>query len=81
MDKDTLIPAEPDQQLLKVITYLHAAGEAFDRWEEAHYRGQFHDENESDIREAALAFGKLECQVTDIIGVKMSFDLEMRYKH
>ena len=81
MDKDTLIPAEPDRQLLKVITYLHAAGEAFDKWEELHYRDQFHNENENDIMEASLAFGKLECQVTGIIGIKLSFDLEMRYKH
>ncbi len=81
MDRNTLIPAEADRLLLEVMTYLHAAGEAFDRWEEAHYKSQFHNENACDILEAGLAFGKLECQVAGIIGDKMTFDLEMKYKH
>lgn len=38
MDGNTLIPAEADRLLLEVMTYLYAAGEAFDRWEEAHYK-------------------------------------------
>lgn len=81
MESRTMIQAETDSRLMNAMTYLHAAYETYCDWMEAGDTSRFRDENFDCISDISSGFGKLENKLADLIGVKLTYDLEAKYRH
>lgn len=81
MESTTMIQAETDKRLMTAMTYLHAAYETYCDWMEAGDTSRFRDENFDCISDISSGFGKLENKLADLIGVKLTYDLEAKYRH
>ena len=76
-----IINAETDRRMMDAMTYLHAAYETYCDWMEAGDTSRFRDENFDCISDISSGFGKLENKLADLIGVKLTYDLEAKYMH
>lgn len=76
-----IINAETDRRMMDAMTYLHAAYETYCDWMEAGDTSRFRDENFDCISDISSSFGKLENKLADLIGVKLTYDLEAKYRH
>ncbi|MBO8475199.1 MAG: hypothetical protein IAB91_07920 [Bacteroidetes bacterium] len=55
--------------------------ETYCDWMEAGDTVRFRDENFDCISDISSSFGKLENKLADLIGVKLTYDLEAKYRH